>query len=341
MTLPKVRVLSLGGTIAMTSSGSGAGVVPNLTGEALVAAVPELADVADVTATSFRTVPGAHLTFADLLALAAEVEQVLAGDTVGVVITQGTDTIEETAFALDLLVRSDKPVIVTGAMRNPTLPGADGPANLLASVQAAASPALRGLGTVVVFSDDIHAARFVRKMHTASTAAFQSPQAGPIGWIAEGRVRVAVRPERGPHVAGAVGGAAPGASADARPEAPAVALHTVTLGDDGRQLEAVASLGYAGLVVEAVGGGHVPAVMVERLAALAAAMPVVLASRTGAGETLRQTYGFPGSEIDLLGRGLIPAGILDGPKARVLLTVLLQAGASREQVAEAFEAYLH
>lgn len=329
MTLPKVRVLSLGGTIAMTSSGSGAGVVPNLTGEALVAAVPELATIADVTATSFRTVPGAHLTFADLTALAAEIEQVLAGDVAGVVITQGTDTIEETAFALDLLVRSDKPVVVTGAMRNPTLPGADGPANLLASVQAAASPALQGLGTVVVFSDEIHAARYVRKLHTISTAAFQSPQAGPLGWIAEGRVRVALRPERGPHVAGAASSAGD----------QAVALHKVALGDDGRQLEAVASLGFAGLVVEATGGGHVPAVMVDRLAALAEAMPVVLACRTGAGESLRQTYGFPGSEIDLLGRRLIPAGMLDGLKARVLLTLLLRAGASREQVAAAFEAY--
>ena len=189
---PSVTVLALGGTIAMTA-GSGPGVVPTLTGEMLVAAVPGLADIAKIDARSFRQLPGAHLQFDDLEALAATIRELSAAGQRGIVVTQGTDTIEETAFALDRLLDLDTPVIVTGAMRNPTLPGADGPANLLAAVQVAISDEARGLGCVVVMNDEVHAARFVRKTHTSSPAAFTSPAAGVIGWVVEGRVRVSVR----------------------------------------------------------------------------------------------------------------------------------------------------
>jgi L-asparaginase len=116
-----------------------------------------------------------------------------------------------------------------------------------------------------------------------------------------------------------------------------VALYKVGIGDDGRLLGEIEALGYAGLVVEAMGGGHAPSRTVEPLANLAGKMPVVLASRTGNGEALRKTYDFPGSEMDLTRRGLVPAGPLDGPKARVLLSLLLRSGASREEISEAFE----
>jgi L-asparaginase len=115
-----------------------------------------------------------------------------------------------------------------------------------------------------------------------------------------------------------------------------VALYTVGLGDDGRLLEKVEQLGYEGLVIEALGGGHVPSHMAEHLGSLATKMPVVLASRTGGGEVLRNTYGFPGSETDLLGRGLISAGMLDGPKARLYLSLLLRSGAEKQEMTLAF-----
>jgi L-asparaginase len=314
----------------MTRAG-GEGVTPTLDGAALIAAVPGLAEVAELTAVSFRQLPSAHLGIEDVIALAAEVARSIDGGASGVVITQGTDTIEEAAFALDLMLDRDAPVVLTGAMRNPTLPGADGPANLLAAVQVAASTEARGLGTVVVFNDEVHAARYVQKTHTTSTSTFRSPLTGPLGWVIEGRVRIANRPAYRPPIGLTAGSVAP-------PIAP-VALLTVSLGDDGRLIDLLQEAGYRGLVIEAFGAGHVHIPVARRLKALAADIPVVLASRTRSGETLRHTYDFSGSETDLLSSGIIGAGPLDGPKARILLSLLLTMGADREQIAGTFAAW--
>jgi L-asparaginase len=326
--LPRVTVFSMGGTISSVDSG-GKGVEPTLTGEALVSDVPEIAEVADVSAVSFRQAASGEIRVEDLVELAVEISDRIDGGAAGAVVTQGTDTIEETSFCLDLLVEREAPVVVTGAMRNPTLPGADGPANLLAAIQVAASDAAKGLGTVVVLNDEIHAARFVHKSHTSNPATFRSDPVGPLGWISEDVPRVVVRPT-GEHKVTLP------ENAQDRP----VALYHVALGDDGRLLPDIKEAGYAGLVVEAMGGGHVPSLMVETLEDLASKMPVVLASRTGGGEVLRSTYGFVGSEIDLLERGLIHAGPLDGRKARLLLTLLLMSGATKEGIEETFDTWL-
>ena len=327
----RVTVFSLGGTIASTDDGpaaAGRGVTPRLRARDLLQAVPRIQEVAELEAVAFRQTASGDLTLQDLVALAAEITQRFEQGVDGVVVTQGTDTIEETSFALDLLVPGDRPVVVTGAMRNPTLAGPDGPANLLAAVQVAAAPSAAGLGTVVVVNDEVHAARFVRKTHTSSPATFRSVTVGPLGWIVEGRPRIAFRM---PTLAGVPYRVVDGGAV------PPVALLTSVLGDDARLIGQVAAAGYAGLVLEAFGGGHVPAHVVPALEALAARMPVVLASRTGGGEVLRQTYGFPGSERDLLVRGLVPAGFLDGRKARILLSVLLASGTDLDGVRTAFE----
>jgi L-asparaginase len=323
--LPKVAVLSLGGTISSTQTEGGSGVAPTLTGEALVEDVPEIAKVAEVSATSFRQVPGSELTLEDLIEASEEIEDRIGKGATGVVVTQGTDTIEETSFVLDLLLDRDAPVVVTGAMRNPTLPGAEGPANLLASVRVATAEAARGLGTVVVLNDEIHAARFVQKTHTSNLATFRSPLAGPIGYVFEDNVRIVSRPVGRRHIE------LPKQTRD-HP----VALYTTSLGDNGRLLEQIGRLGYEGLVIEAFGVGHVHSAMTVPLESLANEMPVVLASRTGSGEVHRETYGFTGSESDLLKRGLIRAGMLDGPKARLFLSLLLRSGASKQDVAGEF-----
>lgn len=325
-----VSLFTLGGTIAMAGrSGDGSGgVVARLTGAELTAAVPGLdglgvpLDVRDTHA-----VPSAHLTFPQVIDVVDAASRAVADGAVGVVVTQGTDTLEETAFLVDLLWSHKAPFVLTGAMRNPTLAGADGPANLLAAARVAASPPAHGLGALVVFNDEIHAARWVRKTHATSTATFASPNTGPIGHVIEGRVRVLARPPRREPWP-----ARPGA---ARLDATRVALYTVTLDDDGVLLDGLAEA-HQGLVVAGFGVGHVPGELAPVLGALAERIPVALTSRTGSGSVLRNTYGAAGSEADLRRRGLIDGGLLDPYKARVLLRLLLATGAGREDIAAAF-----
>jgi len=172
----------------------GGGVSPALSTPELLAAVPGLDSIeAELRTVDFRSRPGASLSFGDLFELTAAINGALDGGCRGVVVIQGTDTIEEVAYVLDLLLDTDAPAVVTGAMRNPTMAGADGPANILAAIRVAISPDARGLGCLVVLNDQIHAARWVRKTHTASPAAFASPGHGPLGEVVEGRVSPAGR----------------------------------------------------------------------------------------------------------------------------------------------------
>ena len=322
----RLLLLSLGGTITMVPSGGG-GIAPKLGAEELVASVPALAEVAEIEADSPARLPSPSLKPAHLVMAAERILAAFAAGADGAVVIQGTDTIEESAFLLDLLIGGQKPVVVTGAMRGATAPGADGPANLLAAARVAASPAARGLGTLAVLNDQIHAARFVQKAHTALTSAFESPMAGAIGLVAEDRVRIFMRVERGAVLSPQDGPPSP------------VALLRWGMGDDGRLLAVLPELDYAGAVIEGMGAGHVPAEAAEAVGALAARMPVVLASRCATGPVFTGTYGYPGGEIDLIGRGAIPGGLLSGAKARLLLGLALRGGGNRDTVAAAFAAY--
>lgn len=321
----RVVVFGLGGTIAMTATPTG-GVAPALSAGQLVAAVPGLADTGiTIEVEDFRQLPGASLGFDDLTALSAAIEQRLAAGATGVVITQGTDTVEETAYLLDLGHTRPEPVVVTGALRNPAQAGADGPANLLAAVCTAASPGARDLGVLAVFADEIHAASRVRKTHANSVHTFSSPNGGPLGYVVEGQARLLNRPSQRVTV--------PVPATGRRPVE--VGLVTVVLGDTGTVLAAAGDR-CDGLVVAGFGVGHVPAAVLATLTGLAARIPVVLASRTGAGPVLTGTYAFPGSESDLLARGLIPAGFLDPLKSRILLLKLLAAGHDHPAIRAAF-----
>lgn len=324
MTLPHILLISTGGTITMTDS-QGAGIVPTLSGADLVRAVPELARKADLDVVSFSTKPGASLTLEDLSEIAALLDSKLSEGFAGAVVVQGTDTIEETAFVLDLLVKSERPVVVTGAMRGAAAPGADGPANLLAAVTVAAAPAAAGLGTLVVLNDEVHAARYVQKSHTALPSAFTSPGFAPLGRVIEGGVDIYARVSRSPVLS--------------RPQQVAdwpVALIKIPLGDDGRLLSALPGLGYRGAVIEAMGAGHLPACFAEMVSSLVEKMPVVLATRVAAGPVFSKTYGFPGSEMDLLARGAIHGGSIAGGKACLLLRLLIANKLEGKQLSLAY-----
>ena len=322
--LPTVLMVSLGGTITMTRDKSG-GIVPTLDADDLARSVPGLETVARIETFSPFRKPGASLTIDDLISIGTLLNDKLAGDAAGAVVIQGTDTIEETAFVLDRLVVGDRPVIVTGAMRGPEAAGADGPGNLLASTIVAASAAARGHGVLVVLNDEIHAARHVQKSHTALPSAFKSPLCGPVGLVTEGRACFQLDIKRSIPLTTTL------SSTDR-----AVALLKMSLGDDGRIIAALPSLGFSGAVIEGMGAGHVPAEVAPLLASLAERIPVVLASRVDTGPTFTRTYAFPGSETDLLKRGLISAGSLSGLKARLLMSLLLRAGCQLARNRQAF-----
>lgn len=258
------------------------------------------------------SLPSADLVLADVVRLYEKARARVLDHAHGVIVISGTDTLEEVAFALDVLWDLEAPLVVTGALRTPDALSADGPANFAAAVAVATDPASIGRGCLVVLNDEIHAARYVRKTHPSNPAAFRSSPGGPVGAVVEGRVWFFARTPRGPAIR-IIPGFTP---------AP-VGLLTFAVGDSGRLIDSVEPAGYHGLVVEASGGGSVSAAWAEALGRLTTRMPVIYASRTGTGPVLTDTYGGGGGEVELIRRGLRPAGDLDARKARVLLSLLI------------------
>ena len=242
----------------------------------------------------------------------------------GVVLSQGTDTIEETAYLLDLGWDRPEPLVVTGAMRHASSPGADGPANLLAAVCVAAAPAAGDVACSSCSTTRSHAAGTVRKTHTSSTGAFASPGPGHSDGSPRGSPVFHAPASRGTrahhHVA----------------PLPPVALHRVSLDDDGRVLEALGDLGYRGAVIEGFGGGHVAERTLDAVRTLARRMPVVLASRTGAGPRSRRRTASRAARSTCSPPDSSPPGSLDGLKSRLLLAVLLAVDAPHDRVHAAF-----
>lgn len=321
----QLMVLTLGGTIASTGE-HGRAASPRLSAEDIVRAVPALSELGDVHARTVVTKASGDLGFTDLLEVAQTIKDAHAsGLADAFVVTQGTDTLEESSFALALLLGSEIPVAMTGAMRNASLPGADGPANLLAAARVASSSSFRGCGLAVVVNDEVHAPAFVSKRHTSSPSTFSSAPFGAYGAVTERQVDFFAHPAPLPKLE----------ITDA-PSFPEVQIVSMALGDPGRILDLIDEDPPNGVVLAGFGGGHVPSWLAERLSSLAKQVPTVLSSRTGGGRVLRETYSFAGSEQDLLGRGLIFGGWLGPLKARVLLTLALAAGLTREDIASLF-----
>ena len=319
---PKTRevvVLAAGGTIAMAGDGPA---VPALDADALIAAVPTLAHRPGLTARSLTGAPGVLISPADALRIARAARDATLTGT-GVVVTHGTDTLEETAFLTDLLHGGECPIVFTGAIRPASAPGADGPANLLDAVAAAATPHTADLGVLVAFGGELHAARDVRKVDSVSPLAFGSPRLGPVGFVREGVVELARVVARRPPLSPA--------SLDAT-------VHVVHagLGTDGTLVRAALDAGADGLVGVVLGAGHSPPGFLEALIAAAERVPVVVTVRPERGAVLRATYGFEGAEGDLRAAGLLLAGTLSPAAARIKLLAALGAGLDRAGLAGAF-----
>jgi L-asparaginase len=319
---PKIVLLATGGTIASRYDPALGRTVASQRAQDLVKMLPQVGDIAAIEVDNFATIPSFDMTVQFAFGLAGRIDEVLARpDVAGVVVTHGTDTMEETSYLADLLLQSDKAVVFTGAQRAHDDPQSDGPPNLLNSIRVAASPLARGLGALVCFNGTIHAARDVTKTHASAVETFQSYDRGAVGEVDGGKVIV----HRLPVLRHSF-------KVDRLEDR--VDLYRLALGADLRGLEAAIERGIAGLVIEAFGRGNGPSRLSE-LVRLAAQknIAVLITSRCPEGR-VEPIYGGGGGGRDLADAGGMFAGDLKGPKARLLLMVLLSSPETREHIAE-------
>lgn len=280
-----VVVISTGGTIA-SKTDEGGDAEPELTGADLVEAVPALDDIADVRVHQYANIASQFFTLDHFVELTELVRESDADpDVEGVVITQGTNTMAESSYFVDLCYGGETPVVFTGAMRNASLTSPDGPGNLLAAVMAAADDRAGEMGVLVAFNDRLLPAREVRKTHTMNIDAFHATEFGPLGTVDEDRVTWRRQPQH------------PDPTMDPDPAALTadVVCVTVTAAMSTRLLAAAAE--GDGLVLGTMGAGHVPEHVIPAIRDVAAAgVPIFATSRVGEGRLLRDRYGYPGSE---------------------------------------------
>ncbi len=313
-----VVVLGAGGTIAMR----GARARPALDADELIESVPALAAVPQLSAETALALPSAHLSLADALALSRRAAKLAAAGS-GVVLTSGTDTLEELAVLCALTYKGEAPIVLTGANRPASAPGADGPANLLDAVAVAGSGRVAGLGACVCFGGELHAAMTVRKVDSTGPAAFGSPTTGPIGRIVEGRLWLHAQPLSPPTIV-------------PTELAHRVDIVTAALGDDAAVLTHAAHHA-DGVVLVCFGAGHLAPALLRELRA--APGPVLITNRPERSSMLFETYGFEGAEPDLRSSGAICVPFLSAPAARIALLCCLGAGFDNRSIAEALRPY--
>jgi L-asparaginase len=320
--LTRIAIVFTGGTISMRPDASAGGNRPVLDGAAILALAPSVAEVADIDVIDWGLVPASHLRFGQIIDIASVVARELARPEIaGAVVVQGTDVIEETAFAFDLLLSGDKPVVVTGAMRDSASAEYDGPRNLEDAVRVAAEPSMRGSGVSVVMGGLVIAADQAVKTHTSALDTFQPREGRPIATVADGVVRAHV--SRG--IRRSLGPIAAESAVDD------VHLLTAAVGMDGTLVRGLATSQPRGVVVAATGSGNThPDLLAAARELMDAGTLVVLTTRCAAG-TVDPAYAFPGGGATWQRAGAILSS-LDGPKSRVALALALAAGRSRDEI---------
>lgn len=298
--------------------------IPSLSGNDILQMIPNIKEIAQIEIIQFGNFPSPHLTPELLINLKQEVENVIAQQQVkGVVITHGTDTLEETAYFLDLTINSKKPIVLTGAMKNSSEFGYDGPSNLFASVVTASSEKSKNKGVLVVFNNEIHTAQDVTKTHTSSIDTFKSLEAGPIGVVDNNRTYFYRNIEARYYI-------------PIDHLEPRVSLLKVAFGMDDKIIRFLADSGEKGIVIEGTGRGNVPPKLADGIEyAISKGVIIVLVSRCPVGR-VDASYGYKGGGKHLESLGVIFGGNLSGQKARIKLMAALAYSNNYDEIKKLF-----
>lgn len=321
----KILVIHTGGTISMTEDSETGTVTPG-DRNPLTESTNQLLNLADLTVVEPFHLPSPHITPKEMLQLKNIIEEKMEELRLsGVVITHGTDTLEETAYFLDLTVNTSLPIVVTGAMRSSNEVGADGLYNLISSIRVAIDDDSKNKGVLVVMNDEIHTARNVTKTHTSNISTFQSPQYGPIGIITKRGIFYHHTPTTREYY-------------DINDISKQVVLVKSHAGMDSALLAAINQLEYEGVVIEALGQGNLPPAAIPGIKALIAkGIPIVLVSRCFNG-FVQDTYAYEGGGKELKDYGVIFSNGLNGQKARLKLLITLAKTNNLTELEKMFQA---
>lgn len=327
--MKKIAVVFNGGTISMKVDEKLHAAVPNLTGEEIMAKVRGIEDYAEIEDHTFSSLPSPHMTIELMTELSKFVHKLVIRDDIdGIVITHGTDTLEETAYFLDLTLDTNKPVVITGAMRSSSELGYDGPANLTASICTAASEEAKGRGVLVCFNGELNSAQEVTKANSMALNAFRTPNFGPIGIVDNNRVIFYREVADGDYI-----------PVDSVTEK--VAIIKCAAGMENDFINLAIENGYKGIVLEALGRGNVPPTLVEPIKkAIDSGITVVLTSRCFEGRVY-DSYGYAGGGKQLRNMGVIFGESMPSQKIRIKLLLLLSAKFDYKYIKESFEKELY
>lgn len=322
--MKKIAVIFNGGTISMKVDERIKAAVPSLTGEEIMSMVTGIEKFAEIESYSFSSMPSPHMTFKTMIELSNFTKEILKREDIsGVVITHGTDTLEETAYLLDLTIDSDKPVVITGAMRSGSELGYDGPSNLAAAICTAISEDSIGRGVLVCFNGELNSASEVTKANSMALNAFRTPNFGPIGIVDNNKVmfyRDAKNTEK----------------YEVQEIKKDVALIKCVVDMDSTFVDFVVEKGFGGIVIEALGRGNVPPKMVSGIKnALEKGLPIVVVSRCFEGR-VHESYGYEGGGKMLKDLGVIFGDTLPGQKARIKLALAINSGIDKEEIKNHF-----
>ena len=320
-----VTLIFTGGTIAMKVDKNLDGAIPSLSPSEIVSTLSGIDEFQNLDVYEFSSKPSPSITLVDMKRIASKVQQILdRDDQVGVVVVHGTDVLEETAFYLNAVVKSDKPVVLTGSMKNASELGYDGLTNLVSSIKVAMSSESKSKGALIVMNDTINSAVEVTKTHTMSLDTFKSIEFGPLGMIDHHEVI---------YYRDIAHNKAYNLENKINDDTYLVKVHA---GMDGTIIDFLTSKGAKGIVLETLGRGNVPPMMLDAISnAIANDVTIVLTSRCYSGRVL-DTYAYPGGGKDLTNRGCILGGSFNGQKARILLMLALSNNYNKDQIKELF-----